>query len=228
MPEIPELLYHTTLVVYDGSRDPSNRSRSASVLGTHTTLAAARAFSAKALQGLGYQTSDFSQYDVHDGVAPEDWTHGDGVVVYAKAPAGQEFAVGLHTTPNDQEFASGVPSGTLRLSGSGGGGSSGNHGKDDNDSAPQLHYVLQTEVDYDQVNSSFSSADFKTTEIEGCFLRCADAIAATKRCLRNTGEEFAQYDERDNLDFAEDVHFFPILPGTHKPTPTPLISKSIC
>lgn len=204
MADIPELLYHTTLVVYDGSRDPANQSRSAYVLGTHTSLPAAKAFSATALQGLGYEPSDFVEYHVKDASSSTDWEYGDGVVVYAKAPAGQEFAVGLDTTPNDQGFAGGGPDGTLHLSGI-------SDGTNDGDPARHLHYVLQTEVDYDQDRyrargcSGNDNSAFKSTEIEGCFLHRSDAIKAAKACLKTTGYEFAQYDERDDLGKADDV-----------------------
>ncbi|CAK7206142.1 hypothetical protein SEUCBS139899_008927 [Sporothrix eucalyptigena] len=207
MADIPEFLYHTTLVVYDGSRDPSNRSRSAFVLGTHTTLPAAKNFAATALQGLGYEPSDFEEYAVHNTKSSEEWTHGDGVVVYAKAYSGQEFAVGLDTTPNDQGFAAGGPDGTLHLSGI-------SDGTNDGDQARHLHYVLQTVVDYDQFRHQDAGAgrngvndSFKSTEIEGCFLHRTDAIAAAKTCLKNTGYEFAQYDERNDLGYVEDWPF---------------------
>jgi hypothetical protein len=204
MADIPELLYHTTLVVYDGSRDPANCARSAYVLGTHTTLPAAKAFSATALQGMGYEPSDFDEYHVKD--PSKEWPYDDGVIVYAKAPAGQEFAVGLDTTPNDQGFAAGGPDGTLNLS-----------GVTDGDPARHLHYVLQTKVDYDQDRcrgEAFPINDnstFKTTEIQGCFLHRADAIKAAKACLKTTGYEFAQYDEREDLGPAEDVRTRPFF-----------------
>lgn len=207
MKDIPELLYHTTLVVYDGSRDPTNRARSAFVLGTHTSLAAAKAFSTTALQGLDYTPSDFLEYHVKKtsaSTSPEDeWTFGDGVVVYAKAFSGQEFAVGLDTTPNDQHFA-GAADGTLLLKGI----------ADGHNPAHHIHYVLQTKVDYDQdrcraLPGSNDMSAFKSTEIQGCFLHQKEAIKAAKQCLKLTGNEFAQYDERDNLGKADDVCCLP-------------------
>lgn len=211
MADVPDLLYHTTLVVYGGNEDLASRARSAFVLGTHTALAAAKAFSSTALQGLGYEPSDFVEFAVNDGTG--EWTHGDGVVVYAKAPAGQEFAVGIDTTPNDQGFAAGGPDGTLHLAGIA-------DGTKDSDPARHLHYVLQTEVDYDQSHKREEGAarigvntHFKSTEIEGCFLHRADAIAAARKCLKDSGYEFAQYDERDTLGPAEDVGDTPLPPS---------------
>lgn len=206
MSDIPELLYHTTLVVYDGNRDASNRSRSAFVLGTHTTLAAAKAFSKTALEGLGYTPSDFLEYHVKNPSIPEDeWTFGDGVVVYAKAFSGEEFDVGLDTTPNEQKFA-GTPDGNLKLK---------DIPADCHNPTSHLHYVLQTKVDYDQdhcrVCPGNDMSAFKSTEIQGCFLHRREAIQAAKKCLKSTGYEFAQYDERDNLGKADDVSHSPLL-----------------
>ncbi len=188
MSGIPELLYHAVLVVYDGQEGLEKPSRRVDVLGTFSTLPAAKAFAATGLQVLGYEPADFAEYAVQDGKTP--WAYGDGVLVYAKAFAGQEFAVGIDTTPNDQEFAAG-PNGTILLSAY----------PDASDPAQHLHYVLQTEVDYDQEPGS----KFKTTEIEGCYLHRADAIDAAKASLKNSGIEFAQYEERKDLGTTEDV-----------------------
>lgn len=197
MTNIPELLYHTTLIVYDGSRDTAIRARSAYVLGTHTTLEAAKTFSKTALQNLGYKPSDFVQYQTKGYLpcGPPEWAYGDGVIVYAKAPGGHEFAIGLEVTENDQKFE-GTPDGHLNLPG-----------------GAYLHYVLQTKVDYDQDRCRRAScpgndiSPFKSTAIQGCFASQSEAIQAAKACLKNTGYEFAQYDERDDVGYAEDWPF---------------------
>ncbi|CAK7212953.1 hypothetical protein SBRCBS47491_001638 [Sporothrix bragantina] len=188
MSSIPELLYHTTLTVLGKDTDASAVTRNVYVLGTHSTVEAAKAFSATALEALNYEPTDFVQYNVHDGKSP--WTHGDGVVVYAKAPAGQEFIVGIDTTPNDQSLLAG-PNGTIKLPVS------------PDNPTPCLHYVLQTMVDYQKQ----AEGTFEKTEIEGCYLHCADACAAAKNCLKNTGYDFAQYDQRNDLGEVEDWPF---------------------
>ncbi|CAK7213551.1 hypothetical protein SBRCBS47491_001839 [Sporothrix bragantina] len=189
----PELLYHTTLTVVGKDAETSAPTRHVYVLGTHSTVEAAKAFSSKALKDLGYEPSDFVQYDVYDGKLPS--THSDGVVVHAKAPAGQEFIVGIDTTPNDQGFLAG-PNGTIKLS-------VHPEGKLDDDLAPHLHYVLQSAIDYNTWNSDA----LEKTDIEGCYVHRADAFAAAKNCLKNTGYEFMQYDQRDDLSKAEDWPF---------------------
>jgi hypothetical protein len=188
--EIPELLYHTTLTVIDYHTDTSGSTRTVYVLNTHTTLEAAKAFAGRALQTLNYVAEDFTEYEQRATSPVETWKHGDGVMVYARAPAGQEFLVGLDTKPNTESLAAGVDS-TLKLP----------------DPTAHLHYVMQTKTDYNQDKSGA----FQTTEIEGCYVHRADAIRAAKNCLVGERADFAQYDERDSVEmtgqwpFGEDV-----------------------
>lgn len=190
MADIPEQLYHTTLTVVDFHKDTSGAIRDVYVLGTHTTISAAKSFALRALTHLGYQPDDFAEYATRLDTPPESWKHGDGVMVYAKAPAGQEFIVGLDTKPNTESLPAG-PDDTPLLPG----------GSD------HLHYVLQNRTDYNQDKSGA----YQTTEIEGCYVRRADALAAAKAVLQADREEYAQYDERDDAEedgewpFGEDV-----------------------
>ncbi|KAH7237889.1 hypothetical protein B0J15DRAFT_516481 [Fusarium solani] len=84
--DVPELLYHTVLTLIDYHDDPSGATRSVYVLGTHSALKAAKAFATLALQGLHYEPDDFTEYAVRSS---EPWEHGEGVFVFARAPAGQ-------------------------------------------------------------------------------------------------------------------------------------------
>lgn len=61
----------------------------------------------------------------------EPWKHGDGVLVFARASAGQVFLVGIDTTPNIESLSAG-PDGVVVLP----------------KGAELLHYVLQTTIDY--------------------------------------------------------------------------------
>lgn len=183
-PNIPEFLYHTTLIVTDFHADTSGSTQTAYVLGTHSDLDAAKAFTVTALQSLHYEPGDFATYEVHKPQQP--WTHGDGVLVFAKAFAGQEFLVGLDTKPNSEGLPAG-PDGGVVLP----------RGED------HLHYVLQTKVDYHQDRSGA----YQTTEIEGCYAKRADAVASAAKCLEDDKANFAQYDERRSLDTAEDWPF---------------------
>jgi hypothetical protein len=132
----PELLFHTTLRVVDFRTDPSGATQTVFVLGTHTDLAAAKVFSQTALQGLGYEFSDFTEYKTHANLAEgEEWKYGDGIIVHAVAPAGQVFEVGLDTKPNTEALPEAETGSVLKLPA----------GHD------HLHYVLQTKTDYNQV-----------------------------------------------------------------------------
>ncbi|KAK0649200.1 hypothetical protein B0T16DRAFT_326958 [Cercophora newfieldiana] len=188
---VPDLLFHTVLTVIDYHADTSGSTQEVFILGTHTTIESAKAFSQTALSHLGYAPDDFDSYASRADTPAAEWTHGDGVAVYAKAPAGQEFIVSLDTTPNNE----GLPEGEnneLQLP----------KGFD------HLHYVLQTKTDYNQDKSGA----FQTTEIEGCYVKRADAESAAKKALADMDRQgFSQYDERDTEDekgqwpFGEDV-----------------------
>lgn len=184
-PSVPEELFHTTLTVVE------NDMRDVHVLGTHTTLPAAKAFALMALKLLGYDEDDFEEYVTRVGTAAEEWAHGDGVMVYAKSPKGQEFLVGLDTKPNTESLPAGPQGDTLLLP----------EGHD------HLHYVLQSKTDYNQRNMGA----FHTSEIQGCYAQRAHAVAAARDVLKEDRDEYAQYDERDDAEseaewpFGEDV-----------------------
>ncbi len=188
---VPEVLFHTTLTVIDYHSDTSGSTRDVHVLGTHANLPAAKAFALMALKLLGYDASDFTEYTTRVDAPAEEWTHGDGVMVYAKAPKGQEFLVGLDTKPNTESLPVRPDGDTLLLP------------------SPEdyLHYVLQNRTDFNQDRSGA----FQTTEIQGCYVRRTDAIAAAKATLEESREEYAQYDERGGegeeaeWPFGEDV-----------------------
>jgi len=178
-PSIPEQLFHTTLTVIDFHRDTSGSTRDVHVLGTHTTLPAAKAFALVALKHLGYQPEDFEKYATRVDTPAEEWKHGDGVMVYAKGSKGHEFIVGLDTKPNTESLAEAAGD-TVKLP----------EGQD------QLHYVLQNTIDYNQDKSGA----FQASEILGCYARREDALAAAKKALQEDRDEYAQYDERDGND----------------------------
>ncbi|KAK3385651.1 hypothetical protein B0H63DRAFT_186168 [Podospora didyma] len=189
---VSEELFHTTLTVVDYHADTSGSTRLVYVLGTHTTLPAAKTFSYKALEGLNYSPDDFAEYASRAQLSEgEAWKYGDGVMVYAKAPAGQEFLVGIDTKPNTENLPSNPETSELALP----------KGHD------HLHYVLQTKTDYNQDKSGA----FQTTEIEGCYVRRADAMAAARQVLDDMRDDFSQYDDCGNMEekgqwpFGDDV-----------------------
>ncbi|KAK4096128.1 hypothetical protein N658DRAFT_501947 [Parathielavia hyrcaniae] len=197
-PPVPKQVYHTTLTVVDHQRDTAGFIRDVYVLATHTREEAAKAFAFQALeQQLGYSPSDFSEYATRaEDAHLQNWKHGEGVMVYARAQ-NQEFLIGLDTKPNTESLTA-TPednSALLQLP----------PGHD------HLHYVLQSQTDYNE--DSLRSGSLQTTEIQGCYMRRADALAAARAILQkdHDRDEFAQYDDRDDTQsdgewpFGEDV-----------------------
>ena len=180
----PELLYHTTLTVIDYHEDPSGAKRSVYILATHANVEAAKAFAPKALNELGYEPDDFQEYAVRS--SSEEWKHGDGILVYAKAAAGQVFLVGIDTTPNNDSLLANTDGSIILPTGT-----------------DLLHYVVQTTIDYNKDRTG----SVQETEIEGSYIHRADAFAAAQQCLDPT--DFAEYDTKDEMTgewpFGEDV-----------------------
>ncbi len=101
---IPELLFHVKRTIIDYREDPSGATRLTDVLGTFTDLHAAKLAANAALASEGYLKDDFEVYELKYEVGAEEWKHDEGVLVYARAPAGQEFEVRLDTKPNVNKF----------------------------------------------------------------------------------------------------------------------------
>lgn len=97
-----ELLYHVKRTITDFAEDKSGATRTTDILGTFTDLTAAKAAARAGLASEGYIREDFDVMEIKDveGEGEGIWNHDDGVLVYAKAPAGQEFEVRLDTKPN--------------------------------------------------------------------------------------------------------------------------------
>jgi len=179
-----DLLYHIKRTITDYAEDKSGATRIVDVLGTYTDLKAAKAAARNALAGEGYLKDDFEIYEENEG--SETWKHGDGVIVWAKAPAGQDFEVEIDTKPNVNELkgnASGLVEG-------------------------HLHYVLQTTINYN--NDRIGGV--QTTEIEGTYTTRKAAFEAAKTTLLDsevTKESYAEYEERDEekdeWPYGEDV-----------------------
>lgn len=106
--DIAELLYHVKRTIIDFAHDRSGATQTTDILGTFTDLATAKAAARSVLATEGYLKDDFEMYEENDGT--KEWKHGDGAIVFAKAPAGQEFIVRLDTTPNPLNFKSNASS----------------------------------------------------------------------------------------------------------------------
>jgi hypothetical protein len=171
---IPEFLYHVKRTITDYHEDKSGATRTTDILNTFTTLAAAKAAARSALPSEGYERDDFELYEETTGDESWNLKHGDGVVVFAKAPAGQEYVVKLDTKPNVLKF----------------------RGNESGEVEGVLHYVLQTTINYntDRVGGN------QTTEIEGTYPTRKAAYEAAHTILLDNEvakESFAEYDEKE-------------------------------
>lgn len=185
---IPELLFHTILTVIDYPHDASGASRTVFVLETHATLEAAKAYAIQSLEKLNFKPDDFQRYHVcsrDERVPGKSWTHGDGVLVFARSFDGQEFRVSIDTTPNNESLCANLQNGELMLP----------------EGAKFLHYVVQTTVDYHVDRSG----GLQQTEIQGVYLHRADAWTAAHKCLDPQG--YAEYDRRGDAAFVKQWPF---------------------
>jgi hypothetical protein len=174
--EAQDMLFHVKRTVTDFAEDKSGATRTTDILGTFTDLTAAKNAARSALASEGYLKDDFATFETKSEVDPEAWTHGDGVLIFAKAPAGQEFEVRLDTKPNVNNLK-GNPSGEVD---------------------GYLHYVLQTTINY----NNDRIGGIQTTEVEGTFTTRKAAFEAAKTTLLDdeiTKESFAEYDEKDEF-----------------------------
>ena len=193
-PGVPTSLFNTILTVVDHGDNAAGSVNHVYPLGTHTSLEAAKDFSRKALQSLGYSPSDFTSYEERPkapGSDAEAWPHGDGTMVYAKRTGPHDFIVGIATTPNNENLPA-DPSNPTQLALPGG--------------TDHLHYVMQSKVDYNAVRADAA----QSTEIEGIYTKRADALAAAKACLLDEDvrpEDFAEYDESDSPAFKNEWPF---------------------
>lgn len=178
---VSEFLYNITLTIIDFQADPTGGTQHIFVLGSHGTLKAAKDFCTTSLQNLNFDISEFSEYQVRttgdEGSA--EWPYGEGVMVFAKAFAGQVFLVGIVTTLNNENLPS-TSSGDLVLP----------------NGLKFLHYVVQTEVDYNADRTGF----VQKSDLEGTYLHRADAWTAAYNCLDK--KQLCEYDSREDPELA--------------------------
>jgi hypothetical protein len=178
-----ENLFHVKLQVTDLKTDPSGAKIDTSVLGTFGSLQAAKTFASVAMEYIGFTPDEFQLFAVHGQSEP--WKYGDGTIVHSVAPAGQIFEVQIETEPNSNNLPSNAHSG--RVEGA-------------------LHHVLQQTINY---NDDRTGAK-QETEIEGTFLKRADARAEAIRTLLDDQpqEYYAKYEVRkegEEWDWGEDA-----------------------
>jgi len=156
-------------------REPDGSTEDVTLFGTYTDLAAAKKASYSILQFEGYEKEFFATYDLNDGST--EWTHGDGVMVYAETPTGEKFRVEIETEPN-----------TLDLEGT-------TRGKVNE----VLYHLLQTTIHY----NIDASGNARTTTIEGTYKSEGEAKKAAETVLLDgvvKKKDFAEYDVYEGQD----------------------------
>lgn len=178
-----ENFYHIMGTMIDYHRDPTGALQNRRICGTYTDLNSAKAAASHALLDQGYEEAWFTNFDVK--TRQQDWAHGDGTIVYARAPAGEVFTVTIQTAPNSFAFA----------------------GDAENKVTGELYHVLQTTIHYDKDRSGA----VQDAEILGSFETYPAAKQMALTCLLDedvTKESFAEYDEnvgQDDWPFDSDV-----------------------
>ncbi|RDW59405.1 hypothetical protein BP6252_12492 [Coleophoma cylindrospora] len=187
-----DLLYHIKRTIIEYAKDPSGSTRITDILSTYIDLKAAKDAARLALLHEGYLKDDFEVYEEKNDIG--SWEHGDGVLVFAKAPAGQHFEISIDTKPNTNKFE-GDSSGIVTA---------------------HLEYVLQTTIFYNKDRTGSA----QITEVQGTFSTRKAAIEAAKVALLDgdvTKEDFAEYDEKDEdiaaieWPYGEDVYVHAVL-----------------
>jgi len=186
-----EDLYHVKRIMVDHKNDPTGALQKVDIRGTYTDLSNAKAAAKNALFEEGYEKEWFTVYDVRDG--QDDWKHGDGFFVYAKAPEGEVFTVGLETAPNHAKFI----------------------GNDAGKVESEMYHVLQTTIHYN-IDRSGASRD---TSLEGTFRTFDEAKKAALTCLLDEDirkENFVEFDEytgQDDWAYGEDTMVHAVAQG---------------
>jgi hypothetical protein len=168
---------------YTDLKNPSEIAYKVAIPSTFADLKAAKAAALATLIDEGYEPGFFPVYEVNHGDAAQ-WTHGDGMMVYAEGPDHEIFTVEIGTRPNDAHFEA-DETGRIRR---------------------PLHHVIQTIVDY----SDDRSGSKRKSMVEGTHIARSLAESQALRVLLDANvrkEDFVEYDEfiEGERPFGEDV-----------------------
>ncbi len=167
--------------------DPTNEIQKVRVCGTYTSLPAANAEAHRCLFDLGYQREWFDTYDARRSDGSE-WTHGDGVIVYAVAPDGDTFEVSIDTTVNKNGWK----------------------GNDEGEVGLALYHLLKTVVFYEKD----AGGALRKTSVLDSFESYAKGRLAAQTALTGVDHssketDWAEYDvlplEEKDWEFGENV-----------------------
>ena len=170
-------LYHIILTTSHLSKDPNSQIEKLRVVGTFTSLSAAKAAAHRALFEAGYDSEMFKVYDTKQSPSGNGHHHRPvpGIMVHAEAEDGTTFEIRILTTPNTFK--------TLTTS-------------DDRRVLDDLYHVVQTNVPYEDDECGSE----REHNIEGSFLNYEDASQLAREVLLDASdgvskESYAEYDE---------------------------------
>jgi hypothetical protein len=175
-----EYLYHALREILVYYKDKSCATHIKDVLGTYVSLPAAKAAALTAIEASGYERDDFEIYEEKPR-SGENWTHGDGVLLYAKGLSGAEFYIRIDIKQNVGKFKGNA------------------QGRVDD----KLYYVIQIKIDCnnDRVGR------IQTTEVGGTYLHRQETRDSALTALIDgegiTKEWYEEYDEIDEADPGE-------------------------
>jgi len=164
--KLPEVVKRT----FTDLKNPAGVSFNVTLPATFTDLKAAKEAARTTLLQEGYEQDFFPVYEVNSG--NEDWTHGDGMIVYAEGPSHEIFSVEIEVVPTSGSFKT-DETGRVR---------------------DPLYHVLQTMVHYDQDRSGSK----RNSVIEGTYMLQEQAQMRALRVLLDSSvkkEDFVEYDE---------------------------------
>ncbi|EEA25128.1 hypothetical protein TMatcc_006646 [Talaromyces marneffei ATCC 18224] len=173
---IPQL-FHVLYISYHLQNDPNAVIQKLRVIGSYTSLDAAKTAAYSCLYDAGYSKSWFTQYDVHRD-------SNDGKVVTATGIDGTKFAVQILNSVID----GGVPQGASKL---------WNYSVEEKNQrvSTELFYVVQVKTRYDD-------EERREINIEGTFLTYTAARDYAKVVLLSPADgidakSYAEYDEAE-------------------------------
>ncbi|QKX63328.1 uncharacterized protein TRUGW13939_10498 [Talaromyces rugulosus] len=174
---IPEDLYHILLTTSHISKNPNNVVEKVRVLGSYTSLIAAKAAAHSCLYDAGYEEEFFKTYEINPGRAEKEQNERDsGVIIHASAADGTIFRVRIKNSPNEAlALTSDLPDGRVSV---------------------PLYYVIQASVEYGGDDGSL----VRDIDVEGAFASYAEARKFASTVLLSpedgiTKDSFAEYSE---------------------------------
>ncbi|KAL2802005.1 hypothetical protein BJX63DRAFT_136509 [Aspergillus granulosus] len=166
-------LYHLLLSV--SALGDDQISEKISIIGTYTSLAAAKVAAHKGLHEAGYEQGRFIEYETDvEFFEADNLPERSGLAVFARSPDGTTFRVRIKATPN-------IPQVTTW---------------GDDDKIPvSLFYVIETVIQLDKTNRRFN---LKDSDVQGVFTTYQDARAHAEKALMDeqdgiTEESFLEY-----------------------------------